>query len=739
MPEQNPLRSLPAPDDHSGRNLPVPADLYQAPAPGWQPEPEEAAVPLTHYLWILKRHRWKILAFVVTCVAATWIVSQRITPVYEATATVDVDRQTPAGIIGQEATRAALNDADQFLATQVKLIQSDSVLRPVAQRYSLLKREEQKEENSGITPADRENAPVVLKNLKVTRPPNTYLLLISYRSTDPRLAANVANDIANSYLEHTYLIRIRSSSNLSAFMEKQIEELRAKMEASSLKLAQFERDLNVINPEEKTNILSARLLQLNTEYTAAQADRLKKEAAYSSVKSGSLEAAQVSAQGESLKKITERLEDAQQKFADIKIHYGVAHPEYKKASAQLVELQRQLQTTKENIARRVEVEYLEVANRELMLKKAVAETKAEFDRLNARSFEYQSLKRDAENDKKLYEELVRKIREAGINAGFQNNAIRLADSARPPIRPVFPNLPLNLALAFLFSTLLAVGAAITSDLLSTTVRDPEMITRTLKTDVIGTLPLAKEWAGRKASLALSASTSLIPSEKKSHSRTGYDEAIRTLRNAILLGDFDRRIRSLMITSTAPMEGKSTVAATLATAHAQHGRKTLLIDCDQRRPSVHRSFDCANTTGLSDVLTGRALWRDALTKPSDVPELDLLLGGPHSRRAIDLIGTVLPDVLDEAGREYDLVILDSPPLLGFPEPLQMATTADGVLLVALPGQTSRKALSMAVSTLNRVRANIVGIVMNKVPADGIDGYYYSYYYPSHYKHYQATAE
>jgi uncharacterized protein involved in exopolysaccharide biosynthesis len=137
---------------------------------------------------------------------------------------------------------------------------------------------------------------VILKNLKVSRPPNTYLLLISYRSADARLAADVSNAIARSYLEHTYNIRFKSSASLSAFMERQLEELKAKMERSSGALAQFERELNVINPEQKTSILSARLLQLNSEYTNAQADRVRKEAAYKSVSSGTLETAQVSTQ-----------------------------------------------------------------------------------------------------------------------------------------------------------------------------------------------------------------------------------------------------------------------------------------------------------------------------------------------------------------------------------------------------------------------------------------------------------
>ncbi len=240
------------------------------------------------------------------------------------------------------------------------------MLRPVVDKFKLrdLKGElDASDSQNGLA----QDAPVVLKNLKVSRPPNTYLLLISYRSGDPQLAANVANAIASSYLEHTYNIRYQASASLSAFMEKQLEELKAKMERSSAALVQFERELNVINPEEKTSILSARLLQLNTEYTNAQADRVRKEAAFQSMKSGSLEAAMVSTQGESLRKLTDRLNEAQEKFAEVKTHFGSNHPEYKKAAAQLAEVQRLLETTTQNIKQRVEIEYGEAVRREGML------------------------------------------------------------------------------------------------------------------------------------------------------------------------------------------------------------------------------------------------------------------------------------------------------------------------------------------------------------------------------------
>jgi len=242
-----------------------PAQPYQT-----EEEPEQAKIPLSQYLWILKRYRWRIAGFVAASVVATLIVSARLTPIYESTATVDIDRQTPPGVVGEEAARSAVNDADQFLATQIKLVESDSVLRPVDQRFHLRQEERQA---AALSPRGEE-APVTLQRLSVTRPPNTYLMLIGYRSADPQLAADAANAIAQSYVERIFEIRIRSSASLATFMEKELEGLKVKMEQSGQALAGFERDLNVINPEEKTNILAARLLQLNTEYAASAANKL---------------------------------------------------------------------------------------------------------------------------------------------------------------------------------------------------------------------------------------------------------------------------------------------------------------------------------------------------------------------------------------------------------------------------------------------------------------------------------
>lgn len=710
-------------------SLAILAEMYSG-NNGREPGAEENAVPLSHYLWIVRRNRWRILAFVAASVLATFLVSQRLTPMYDATTVIDVDRQSPSALIGQDATRAASNDADQFLATQIKLVVSDAVLRPVAEKYNLLELEHQFKTRTDEGIRLTGNAPILLKQIKVSRPPNTYLLMINYRSPNPQLSAEVTNAVAQSFLQHTYEIRYSSASSVSVYMEKQLEELKAKMERSGGALAAFERELNVINPDEKTSILSARLLQLNTDFTNSQGERMKKQAAYESVRSGSMEAGQVSQQGEALRRLSERLSDAEEKYAEISSRFAANHPENRKSAAQIAEIKQNIEAMREKITQRAQVEYTEAMNRESLVQSAVRQVKSEFDRLNIRNFEYQSTKREAEADKKLYEELVRKIKEATINTSFQNSSIRIADLARAAYKPVFPNIPLNLGIALVCSLLLAVAAAITADVLDNTVRDPEQISRGMNTVVLGSLPSVRNW--RNQITGDSGGNSLVPALANTTQRhSEFQEAVRTLRNSILLGDFDRNLRSLLITSSSASEGKSTGASHLALAHAEQRKKTLLIDGDLRRPSLHKRFGISGQKGLVNVLEGESEWKTLLHKVDGYPDLDLLPAGPPSTCAPELMGRGIGKVIEEATAEYDLVIVDGPPAIGFAEPLTMAAAVDGVIVVARAGQTQQKAVSALLTTLKRLRVNVVGVVLNQVNRDVTNSYYYQANYGSYY--------
>jgi capsular exopolysaccharide synthesis family protein len=366
----------------------------------------------------------------------------------------------------------------------------------------------------------------------------------------------------------------------------------------------------------------------------------------------------------------------------------------------------------------------------------------------------------------VYADLERKIREATINSGFRNSSIRIADTARPPDEPVFPNKKLNMLLAFLASSIIGICVAILVDVMDNTIRDPEQVARALDTSVLGTLPAVKEMRRLlSGSIAtglesmdqfavgagsLDSSTKLIKynadeaakknGKKKSLVRiptagsdaiSSYEEAIRTLRHSILLPDLDRGMKSLLITSATPSEGKSTAIIHLGIAHAEQGKKTLIIDADLRRPSIHKKLGILGTLGLSNVLLGEFKWHECVISMEQWPNLHVLPSGTASRRASDLVGPMMLEILSEAAREYDLILVDAPPLLGFAEAMQVAKAVDGVVVMARAGQTSKRAVATVLATLKRLRAHVVGLVLNEVDRASTHGYYYYNDYRKYY--------
>ena len=551
---------------------------------------------------VLREHWWQITLFVLAACVATLVWSRHITPMYEATALIDADRQATAGVVGQDAERSySETDADEFLATQMKLIQSDAVLRPVAEKYDLLRVERQKTHGA--------EAPIQLKNLSVVRSPRTHLIYITYRAADRHLAANVANAIANSYIMHSYRTRVAASEQLSSFMETQLGELKQKMDRSKDRQAEFARELDVVDPEQKTNVLATRMLELTTEYTKAQADRVIKEASYNSMKDGSLAAVQVSSEATSLNNLAEKVNNLRAAFASVRSTYGENHPQYKKAEADLAEGIREYNAARKDISSRIEVDYRQAVERERLIHDSVVSTKAELDKLASRALDYEQLKQEAEADTKLYDELVRRTREAGLNSSFQGNAIRLADVARPAAEPVSPRPWFDLALALFTSLLLSAGAVLLLESVDARVHGPDEVQVDLNTRLIATLPDVRRLESMRS---LGPAVDGARPFKLDH-LSAYAESIRRLRNSLLLSDSGTRVRSLLVTSGLSAEGKSTTALHLAISCASQQKRTLLIDADMRYPTLHTRLGVADGPGLAEALTGLISFRDAIVE------------------------------------------------------------------------------------------------------------------------------
>ncbi|MGA3223568.1 MAG: P-loop NTPase [Acidobacteriaceae bacterium] len=676
-------------------------------------DPGESQRPLMFYAEIVRRHGFMIVLLSILLTTLVVLACALLPPVSTGSATIAIDRQAAPETIGDD--RLLSTGDDQFMATQQGLLRADTILRPVAERYNLLQREHQFrrygfwhyswEKERAIR-----NAPIVLRHLTIERTPNTYLLTITYRDREPRVAAEVANAIADSYLKNIFETRIKEAGRLTSSMERQLIDLKEKMESTHRALMVYQRDLGTADPEQKTSVLVAKLQALNTESSVAEADRIAKEAIFREAKDGSLPEVEVSGQSIDLAHDVEKLQVAKANLALAAATYGDQHPEYRKAAAQVEEARAALDESRQNVSTRIGVDYRQTLIRERMLSAAVAETKQQVDDLTSQSFDYLELKHEADTAERVYEDLFAKIKQSGINSELQNNIIRLADSARPAATPIFPDWPLIVALSMGFFTLLLTVYVISIELTDFTAREPETVEKALGIPVVCSLPQVTNMQLR---LALGPDGMRIAGARWHGLKGGFfDEGVRHLRGYLMLSPQARVSRSVLITSALPGEGKSTLALSLAMVNAEQGKRTLLIDADLRQPAIERLLRMEPDAGLAEVLAHTSHWSTATRPVPGRPNLSVLGSGIPLPLALALIGPQMRGILMQAVKEFDLVVLDSPPLLGCAETLELAAAADVAVLAVRSGQTPMKALGGAVETLRRVHVPIAGIVLNE---------------------------
>ncbi len=730
---------------YSGR-LPVrgefPEEVHYEPiAPASGPLGEETAVPLAHYLWVLKRQRRRILGFVLLSVAATLVYSLQKTPLYESMAVLEIDNQAQMFEIGGNGLRLDNRNWDMVVETQIQMMDSTEVAREVIRELRLDRHPEfnprLKERKSTVRAANLESvepeAPPRLPGLSVRRRPDTYLLEVRYRSSDPELAAAIANAAARAFVQKGFLSQYQNTAELTKWLNRQLEEIKAKLERSQQALRNFERDHQVVNPEDRTNVLNQQLQTLQQEMARAQAERVRKQSAVQGAAAGDLEALAISEQGEPLLRLAERLDSLELQLSDAATQYGPNHPAYRRLQSQVNRAKQALEEAKKKVLGRLEADYRQALARENALSQALTATKEEVDRLGKWAAEYGILKREVDSQTKLYEDLLKKVNEAGINASIKATNLRLAGLAVPSRTPVSPVIHLNLLAALLLSATLAVGAALAADYLDRTLRSTEQVEQWLHVPVLATLPRV---TGKRAPAALLTGSGEPAAEPRALDKSGvpFLEALNILRTGVLLSSPAGELKMILVASAAPAEGKSTVASGLALAlaqHLDHDKRVLLVDSDLRRPNVHNIFGLPNRLGLSTVLEGQSTLAECLHAGRVSPNLVVLPAGPSPRYSSELLTMHMAKFLEEIRAEFHYVVIDSAPLLVCADTTILSTMADAVLMVARAGETPRDAVSAALRQLRRVRANVLGLVLNQVRLPDLQGYghYYGSYYHS----------
>jgi polysaccharide biosynthesis transport protein len=715
---------------------------------------------MREYLRVLIKRKWMVTAVIVGIFMAVAIASLRQTPIYEAACQIVINKADSNLITFKDSGPVVDYYDPTDLDTEVRILQSDLMALQVIRQLNLDKRPEfggradQKQPNLVADPlqTDSNRTSALLGsfrgNLHVTLIPNTRIIEIHYTSTDPQLAASAVNTLAATYVEQNFKTKFESTMQASDWLSKQLVDLQMKVETSQEKLVRYQKEHEIFGVDDKQNIITEKLDELNKEMTASEFDRMQKEAVYRQTQSNDPVAVSAAIVADStgsgtvtasalLDKLREQQAALRIQIADLSTQFGPAYPKITQLNNQLKEIDHQLQSETNKAVDHLKGQYLAALQRENMLRASFEKQKQEANKLNESAIEYSILKRDVDSNRTLYEGLLEKLKEAGVTAGLRSNNFRIINAARVPTSPSEPNIPRNLAFALVLGVISGVGLAFLLENLDNTVRTPEQAQAISGLPSLGMIPLGSKSANHGSTgkrLALTASKEVVETVTQVRPQSQMAESYRALRTSLLLSNLGAPPKVIMVTSARPQEGKTTTSINTAIVLAQKGVRVLLVDADLRRPSIHKTLGMGPRSGLSNVLTGSATVQQTITTSPILPNLFIMPAGtPPPNPAELLASSNMRDLIVELRELYDHIVIDTPPTLSVTDAVVLSPRADATILVIRSGQTTKQALRRSRDILMQVNAHVAGVLLNAVDLTSPD-YYYYYEYQGKYGQY-----
>jgi len=706
-------------------------------------DPVSTGLPLREYLRILRKHRWIILTVVAVMVTVVSVVSFQMQPVYQASSRLEINGEAP-DLTNLRELFVRLPTDEEFLQTQVRILQSDDLAMQTIRALRLYDKPEFAVRPLGangtapFSPAEEVMLIGRFKgglNVQLIR--TSRLVEVRFESADPKVCSDVPNTLAQLYIENNFRKKYESTMQAQEWMSGQLQELKAKMEKAHQSLVNYERENQIYAISEGQNVTMQKLGQLNHELTLAQSERIARESQFQQVKSRRLDDLSAISSSPYIQELQSRLNKLNDEYAEVRTTFGPKYPKVQRLEQQIADAKAQMEREKQQIGNRIENEYQAALRREQLLRKAVEGQKAEANVMNAKLVEYSLLKREYETNQQLYDGLLNRLKEAGVSAGMRSNNIHIVDRARPPLAPIRPRKSLNIALSAVVGLILGGALALFNEYLDNSVKVPEEVEQLIGLPALGVIPgVSSIPAG-----ALRALPGVVPKPQAqelatiSQPHSVVSEAYRALRTSILLSTSKHPPQTILITSGQPREGKTTTALNLAITLAQRGDRVVLMDSDLRRPRVHRSFNISNDVGLSSFLAGVVGIDDLPRAVTHIPNLFVIPSGPTPPNPAELLSSE-PMVLlfSELRRQFDFIVMDSPPAITVADSMILAAHADGVMLVIHGGVTTRESLRQTHKLLAGVNARMIGVVLNNVDIRSADyRYYYTYYYGDYYRH------
>lgn len=708
------------------------------------------------YARILRKRLPTVLIVFFILFSAALIITLEQKPVYRAQVLLEIQKENPDIPTIQELYELD-SVSDAYLRSQYTILGSESLARRVIDQLGLDTLREfnapkwwswpwQRKKNApapqvfaaGPVRADREVYQRVLERfedrLNINPVNRSRLVAIQFDSQDAALAARVANSLADNYVEQNLEARWTATQKAADWLSQQLLGVKARLEKSEEQLQNYARrnDLVFLETDKgpNQNVENEQVQQLQEELTKAEAQRFEKEALYRVVEAGDYESLPGVAENKVTQDLAERLAELKREHARLSTTFNADYPRVKEIQSQIDEIAAAIQEQHQDAANRITTDYIAAVRRETLVRQALREEQKQMNQVAAKAVQYNILKREVDTNKQLYEGLLQRLKEASVSASLRASNIRIVDSAEPPTKPVKPKIPLNLAVASILGLGLGICVAFLQERLDDTLKGTDDVERLFGLPAVGLIPTVPQLAGNHLDVSKLLEHTKSLSRKTNGNGRKRDlawhridaggtqnaaliEAFRSLRTSILLSTADHPPSSLLVSSTQPGEGKTTIATNLALALAQIGQRVLLVDADLRSPSLHRLFGMQENLGLVSYLAGHQDWH-AVVRPSGVSGLDLLLCGPIPPNPSELLSSrSMGELIRTAHEQYDFLIIDSAPMLALADSRILAKLVDGVLLVVNNATIPREQVKQTLFGIHSVGANVIGVALNRV--------------------------
>jgi len=739
------------------------------------------------YWQILRRRKGAFVFIAFLGALSGFLVTLPQTPVYQARASLEitVPNENALNFKDAAATDSLFDFLDNYLQTQVRVMQSESVITRTLEklkaenhpdfwgspgRWSAWRKALRIPEAADAAGVEKPAA-LPSHSLQIRILPNTRIVDVVCDSTNPAFAAAFTNTLTQEYIQRSLETRSSGSERTKSWLANQLDDLKVQLEKSEEQLQEYSRTSNLIYTNEKDTVTGSELTNLLGQLSAARAERITKQSQYETVSSAPVESLAELIGGDVLDGYRAKLVEMKHDLLDLRATYTAAHPKVKQALAQIHDLESTMEQERKNALVRIRTDLEAAQLREKMLASAYASQSRRVSEDSRKAIQYNILKRDVDTNRELYESLLKTVKETDIASAMRVSNIHLIDQAKAPGGPYKPSMSTNIALGLLSGMFFGLVFIFVLEHADLSLKGPGDASLYLKMPELGVIPMSGSH-GSKSGYGAYGGDNRISSVRPArdaepvaeivvpHIGLGGGEADRAelvvwqhklslvaesyraaLTSILLCGNNGDRPQTIVFTSAGPGEGKTTTVSNLGIALAEINRRVLIIDADMRKPRLHDVFNVPNTWGLSDLLREQGpietLPEEALVRASGIPGLFVLPSGPATVSVSNLLySSRIDELLRRFRREYYAVLIDTPPMMQIADARILAPLVDGVILVIGAGRTTRDAARAAKQRLTSDGIRLLGGILNRWDPKTASSYgvygYYDGYYASYYK-------